>query len=252
MNSMTNSIATDGLDALRQEIGIGEIAQLIERTARWVAPETFRLLPAWYPEHARRRPFYKANWSEPQMNKSRRTGVSVHKVEGNVFANQALTLALGLRKADRPNWSCCHLWGVDDPTFQQANDVVSDHRFYSCIGNMVLLPTPLKAFTDTMPEVKAMLRLCARNLYGWQCDHQSMAAVNAALDAWTDWEAYPKSWPREPGERLPLGLVDLSPEIEQLATKRLSTIRSDLRTAGEFYPREEVRNALDYWGISAV
>jgi hypothetical protein len=125
MSSMTNSIATDGLDALRQEIGIREIAQLIERTARWVAPETFRLLPAWYPEHARRRPFYKANWSEPQMNKSRRTGVSVHKVEGNVFANQALTLALGLRKADRPNWSCCHLWGVDDPTFQQANDVDS-------------------------------------------------------------------------------------------------------------------------------
>jgi hypothetical protein len=141
---------------------------------------------------------------------------------------------------------------VDDPTFQRANDVVSDHRFYSCIGNMVLLPTPLKAFTDTMPEVKAMLRICARNLYGWQCDHESMAAVNAALDAWTDWKAYPKSWPREPGERRPLGLVNLSPEIEQFAAKRLSTIRSDLRTAGEFYPRAEVRNALDYWGISAA
>lgn len=63
---------------------------------------------------------------------------------------------------------------------------------------------------------------------------------------------YPKSWPREPGERLPLGLVDLSPEIEQLAAKRLSTIRSDLLTAGEFYPREEVRRVLDYWGISAA
>jgi len=249
---MISKIATDGLDALRQEIGIGEITQLIERTARWVAPETFRLLPVWYPEHARRRPFYKANWSEPQMNKSRRTGVSIHKVEGNVFANQALTLALGLRKADRPNWSCCHLWGVDDPTFQQANDVVSDHRFYSCIGNMVLLPTPLKAFTDTMPEVKAMLRICARNLYGWQCDHESMAAVNTALDEWTNWEAYPKSWPREPAERRPLGLVDLSPAIEQLAAKRLSTIRSNLRTAGQFYPREEVLNALGYWGISAA
>ena len=45
----------DGLDALRKEIGLDEIASLIERTARWVAPETFRLLPVWYPKHARRR-----------------------------------------------------------------------------------------------------------------------------------------------------------------------------------------------------
>lgn len=161
MSRMAKIIATDGLDAWREEIGLDEIAKLIEWTARWVAPETFRLLPVWYPEHARRRHSYKTNWSEPQMNTSHRTGVSIHKTEGNVFANQALTLALGLRKANRPNWSCCHLWGVDDPKYQKANDVVSDHRFYSCIGNMILLPTPLKAFTDTMPEVKAMLRICA-------------------------------------------------------------------------------------------
>ena len=51
---------------------------------------------------------------------------------------------------------------------------------------MVLLPTPLKAFTDTMPEVKAMLRICGRSLYGWECDHESMKETNAALD---DWEA---------------------------------------------------------------
>ena len=168
----------DGLDALRAEIGLAEIASLIERTARWVAPETFRLLPVWFPEHARRRYFYKANWSEPQLNKNRASGNSSHKYEGNNNANQALTLALGLRKATRPNWSCCHLWGVDDASFQKSNDVVSDHRFYSCIGNMVLLPTPLKAFTDAMPDIKVMLRLCARNLNGWQCDHESMVETN--------------------------------------------------------------------------
>jgi hypothetical protein len=109
--------AIDGLDALRLEIGVGEIARLIERTARWVAPETFRLLPVWYPEHARRRHFYKAGWSEPQMNKSRTTGASVHKAEGNVYANKALTLALGLRQSTRPNWSCCHIWAwMTQPT----------------------------------------------------------------------------------------------------------------------------------------
>jgi hypothetical protein len=87
---------------------------------------------------------------------------------------------------------------------------------------MVLLPTPLKAFTDSMSDIKAMLRICARNLYDWQCDHASMSAVNSALDRWTDWTAYPKSWPRSPGERRPLGIVDLTPGIEKSAANRLA------------------------------
>jgi len=52
----------DGPVALREEMKLAEIMRLIERTARWVAPETFRLLPVWSPEYARRTLFYKANW----------------------------------------------------------------------------------------------------------------------------------------------------------------------------------------------
>jgi hypothetical protein len=125
-----------------------------------------------------------------------------------------------------------------------------DRRFFSCVGNMVLLPTPLKAFTDTMPEVKAMLRICARNLYGWQCDHDNLLATNTALDSWSDWEAYPASWPRTPHEKLPLGVVALSPTIRASAEKRLETIRHDLQHAGNYYPRDEVRAALAYWKIT--
>jgi hypothetical protein len=66
-----------------------EIMRLIEHTARWVDPETFCLLPLWYPEHARRAHFYKKGWSEPQMNKNRQTGFVEHKREGNVHANKA-------------------------------------------------------------------------------------------------------------------------------------------------------------------
>ncbi len=241
---------SDGLEALRKVMSLREIASLIERTAQWVAPETFRLLPLWFPEYARREPFYKSNWSEPQLNKSRATGQIVHKSEGNVHANEALTLALGLRKKLRPNWSCCHLWGLDDASFQRSNVVVMDRCFFSCVGNMVLLPTPLKAFTDTVPEVKAMLRICARNLYGWQCDHDSLLATNSALDNWTDWEAYPESWPQKPHEKKPLGLVELSSKIRASAQKRLATIRHDLEHAGKFYPRDEVRAALAYWKIA--
>jgi hypothetical protein len=38
----------------------------------------------------------------------------------------------------------------------------------------------MKAFTDAMPEVKAMLRMCARHLYG---DHEMLAETVATLDA---------------------------------------------------------------------
>ncbi len=241
---------SDGLEALRKVISTRDITTFIERTALWVSPETFKLLPLWYPEHARRSPFYKKNWSEPQLNKNRTTNISVHKSEGNVNANEALTLALGLKKKLRPNWSCCHIWGADDASYQLSNVVVMDRRFYSCVGNMVLLPTPLKAFTDTMPEVKAMLRICARNLYGWQCDHDNLLATNTALDGWTDWEAYPQSWPRSPNEKRPMGIIELSPTIRASANKRLADIRHDLEHAGPFYPRQEVRDAMAYWRIA--
>ncbi len=245
-----SGVIDDGLEALRVEIGLREIASLVERTARWVAPETFVYLPVWYPEYARRKLFYNANWSEPRINTNRVSKAKVHKFEGNINANEALTKALGLRKKNRPNWSCCHLWGVDDPKYQKSNEVVADHRFYSCIANMVLLPTPLKAFTDTMPEIKAMLRLCARNLYGWQCDHETMEATNKALDAWSDWSAWPISWPRQGEKKLPLGTTPFSDAIKADADRRLATIRRDLVEAGEYYPREGVRNALNYWGIA--
>jgi hypothetical protein len=69
--------SSDDLETLRSVIGLREIASLIERTARWVSPDTFKLLPLWFPEHARRGSFYKGSRSEPQMNKNRETGNSV-------------------------------------------------------------------------------------------------------------------------------------------------------------------------------
>ncbi|MBU1376397.1 MAG: hypothetical protein KKE02_14375 [Alphaproteobacteria bacterium] len=226
------------------------MASLIERTARWVAPETFQLLPVWYPAHARGRHFFKGNWSAPQMNMTRSSGTVIHKVEGNIYANNALTLAVGLRKQSRPNWSCCHLWGVDDPKFQKANAVVQDRRFYSCVANMVLLPTPLKAFTDSMFDIKAMLRVCARNLYRWECDHEEVVESNLTLTDYFDWADYPESWPKEPGVKRPHGVIDLNPGIQKSARERLAQIRAELVSAGEHYPRDEVLAVLDYWGIS--
>jgi len=240
----------DGLEALRRELGLADVMRLIERTARWVDPKTFEYLPVWYPEHARRGLFYKASWSEPQMNRNRQTGAIIHKFEGNTHANKALTLALGLRAVERPNWSCCHIWGVDDAAYQISNAVVQDRRFFSCVANMVLLPTPLKAFTDVMTEVKMMLRVCALQIYGWSCDHEEVAEIAKLVAEWSGWDAYPESWPKPDRASIPLGMAKFSGRIKEAADRRKAAIRSDLASAGPHYPREEVRKVLDYWKIS--
>lgn len=240
----------DGLEALRAELDLADIMRLIERTARWVDPATFKRLPVWYPEHSRRGLFYKQNWSTPQLNRNRTTGVEIHKHEGNLYANKALTHALGLRSDDRPNWSCCHIWGLDDATYATTNSIVQDPRFYSCVANMVLLPTPLKAFTDVMPEVKAMLRACSAAIYDWRCDHPDLIGVD--LDAALADPAYPEHWPKKAGDALAPGVAPMTAQIERDVDKRLATIRHDLEHAGPHYPREQVTAALAYWVISAT
>lgn len=241
----------DGIDELLSVLDIQTAMTLIEKTARWVAPEAFHYLPVWYPEFARKAPFYNSNWSELRMNTNRQSGISTPKTEGNTNAGKALNAALGMGSKKPNSWSCCHIWGVDDPSFQTTNSIVQDARFYSCIGNMVLLRTPLKAFTDSVPEVKSMLRICARNLYAWQCDHSDMEDVNAQLDSWNRWDDYPDSWPRSlEANAVPKGVVPFSAKAKASADRRRSRIFNDLLNAGKFYPRENVRAVLDYWGIS--
>ena len=247
---MSNTPLPDGTDALMAELSYSEVMRLIERTAKWVDPKTFQMFPVWYPEHARRGLLYKSNWSEPLMNTNRQTGVSLHKAEANIYASKALSLALGLGSNGRPKgWTCCHIWGVDDPSYQMANLIVQDPRFFSCVANMVLLPTPLKAFTDTVPEVKSMLRICALNTYGWQCDHEQMDETNKTLRTWKDWGSYPASWPREPQAGVPMGIMPLTAEVKDAAARRWQRIQNDIYNAGQHYPRDSVRNVLDYWGL---
>ncbi|WP_447763418.1 hypothetical protein [Sphingopyxis panaciterrae] len=237
--------ATDGLLELKQHLDVASIAELIAKTARWVDPATFRELPLWYPEHARRSPLYNAGWTERRQNRNRTSKEISDKYEGNTHANTALSLALGYRKRDRPNWSCCHIWGVDDARYMRSNAVVQDHRFFSCVGNMVLLPSPLKAFTDVMPEIKAMLRRCASDLYGWSCDHPDAPPLPKSAYRAAD---YPACWRGAAKGKVP-GLVFISPGIRKSIVARKAAIARDLQQAGEFYPRDAVRAALAYWKI---
>ena len=246
---MSQVILADGLDAMKEALSVGDVMNLIEKTARWVSPETFNLLPLWYPEYARRDFLYKQNWSAPFPNKNRKTGIEVHKQEGNSRANEALTQALGSRKKERPNWTCCHIWGTDDQAYQSSSEVVQDPRFYSCVANMVLLPSPLKAFTDMIPEVKKMLRVCALHTYGWMCHHESVESSASTLSNFDNWDDYPTSWPKTGSDNPPLGTIKTNERIKASIKRRKAQILRDLNGAGEYYPKEQVLSVLEYWKI---
>jgi hypothetical protein len=116
---------------------------------------------------------------------------------------------------------------------------------------MVWLPTPLKGFTDTLPEIKAMLRVCAFHLYGWACEHPSVAdQVEKVRSGWVP-EGYPKSWPSpEQPNVMPPGTAPFSARIEREIIKRKQRIRvsvEDLRLV--LYPPEEVLDVLKFWGV---
>lgn len=234
----------DGLVELKKQLSVKDVAQMIAATARWVDPQTFALLPVWYPEYARGRPLHNDNWKVVRRISKQDTGEIQDKKEGNTQANIALCKAMGTTAKARPNWTCCHIWGVDDPTFARRNTVVKDHRFFTCVANMVLLPTPLKAFTDVMPEIKAMLRECSATLYGWRCDHPDLAAVTPAT---FDKGDYPEAWTR--AENVP-GVVAINDKIRKAAHDRKTRIKRELAEAGPHYPREAVREALSYWRIA--
>lgn len=239
----------DGNEALRGDIPA--VVELIERTARWVNPETFRRLPVWAPHTARGRPLYDAGWSRRYTNTRKATKITAEKFEGNVAALNALVAALGVASPKPKNWTVCHIWGYDDPSFAQQSSVVQDPRYFSCVANMVWLPTPLKGFTDTLPEIKAMLRVCAFHLYGWACEHPSVAEQSEKVkNGWIP-EGYPKSWPgpERPGI-FPPGTAPFGERIEGEIAKRKSKLKANLANAAFLhYPKEEVLSVLKFWGI---
>ncbi|MGE0038709.1 MAG: hypothetical protein AB7S93_24140, partial [Xanthobacteraceae bacterium] len=179
------------------------------------------------------------------------TGVTAEKFEGNVAALNALVAALDVASPKPKNWTVCHIWGYDDPSFAQGSSVVQDPRYFSCVANMVWLPTSLKGFTDTLPEIKAMLRVCSFHLYGWACEHEAVAAqAEQVRSGWTPPD-YPKSWPKadRPGV-LPPGSAPFTPRIEREIAKRKAKIRSNLANADFLhYPKTEVEDVLRFWKV---
>lgn len=227
------------------------VVDLIVRTARWVDPATFHALPVWCPEVARGQPLYDASWSRRYTNTKRATQQVAEKFEGNVAALKALVAALDVAKPKPENWTVCHIWGYDDPAFAARSEIVQDPRFYSCVANMVWLPTALKAFTDALPDVKTLLRTCAFHLYGWACEHPSAASAADRIRSGALPPHYPDAWPApdRPNVRPP-GISPISPRVTAEIEKRKARWRSGLANKTFLhYPREQVRSVLEFWKV---
>ncbi|SMF52302.1 hypothetical protein SAMN06265365_1178 [Tistlia consotensis] len=241
---MTVFEVPDGLTEIGHELPL--VMEMIARTARWVHPDTFRALPVWCPDTARGRPRYDATWSRVLVSAR-----GVEKVEENIRAGTALVEALGVKTRPKPrNWTVCHIWGYDDDAFAGRSNVVQDPRFYSCIGNMVWLPTPLKGFTDAVPQIKECLRVCAFHLYGWACEHDDVRAGAARVRSGAIPEGYPDTWPTAARRCLPPGTAPFTERVSASVVRRKARIRAQLDDAGlVHYGREDVRAVLRFWRV---
>ncbi len=104
---------------------------------------------------------------------------------------------------------------------------------------------------DTLPEIKAMLRVCAFHLYGWACEHPSVAEQAAKVTSGWIPDGYPKSWPSPDRTGvLPPGAAPFSERIAREIAKRKRKIKADIENAAFLhYPKEEVLDVLKFWGI---
>ncbi|NYF79677.1 hypothetical protein [Granulicella arctica] len=239
------SVAPDGLDELRDSLPI--LAKLLGETVRWVHPDVFRAMPLWYPETARGEPEFNAAYDKQRMLNGNL------RAEANIFAGRALMKAMGLRKRP-PNWAVCHIWGYDDPKFGSKGNVVRDRRFYSCVGNMVLVPSPLKGLTDHIPEVRLMLRTCAYHLYGWLCEHDDLSSSNdlEQIRQGLIPKDYPADWPVKKSDVLPRNVMHPDNWVWNEIGKRKERIKSELKTCGALYPREAIVSALRFWKVDWI
>lgn len=243
------NVIPDGNAEIAAEIPL--VVEIIARTCRWVHPDTFRQLPVWCPWTARGRPLYDRGWQRRYTNTKGATKQTVEKVEGNVAAGKALIAALGIANPKPRNWTVCHIWGYDDPAFASQGSIVQDPRYFSCVANMVWLPTPLKGFTDALPEIKTMLRTCAFYLYDWICEHESVKDQARAIRAGSIPEGYPKDWPApDRVNHLPPGTAPFTPAVMAEIRKRKAKLRSMLADASlTHFPGDEVRQVLAFWSV---
>ena len=131
-----------------------DLAALVAAASVWANPKIHDILKAngrfglWYPATRR----YRKGATE-------RKGQILDgiRLDDNTYANYALKNALPLGARAYLNYSVCHIWP----------ESCYDDRCYTCIANLVLVPSPLMSITDCHPATQNALRYRAWELYSW-------------------------------------------------------------------------------------
>jgi len=115
---------------------------------------------------------------------------------------------------------------------------------------MVWLPTPLKGFTDAVPDIRRMLRTCAFYLYGWACEHPDVAPQADEVRSGEIPDEYPVVWPAPGRNAPPPGIAPFSPRVAAAIIKRKQELRGMLDDISlTHFPSKDVREVLEFWKI---
>jgi hypothetical protein len=131
-----------------------DLPALVAAASVWANPKVHELLMAndglglWYPAMRR----YRKGANE-------RKGGKLHGVtlDDNTYANFALKNSLPFGARAYRNYSVCHIWP----------ESCYDDRCYTCIANLVLVPSPLMSITDFHPVIQSALKYRSWELYAW-------------------------------------------------------------------------------------
>lgn len=142
----------DGLVELDQPIARRVLIDLVSKTSYWADKKVFKHLRdknkfgVWYEHVARGRP--KGTVRKKTL------------LDDNTYANYAIKRALaGDHRMFRPrSFRVCHIY--DGKT--------KDHRYYTCIANLVLLPSAIHSLTDHYKPVMDVLKYRAYEYYRWR------------------------------------------------------------------------------------
>lgn len=109
----------------------------------------------------------------------------------------------------------------------------------------------MKALTDSMPEIKKMLRACAFHLYGWVCDDPDVENEAKQIKEGYIPDKYPESWPTGDRQIHPPNVAPFSRAVQKAIENRRAEIKKRLDDATSYplFPRDEVQNVLNHWNI---
>lgn len=166
------------------------LAKAIAKFAIFCSPEIFLGTPQKnYSDRIQFITIKKQGKSEPSLirrakhDETKRTyvnegGAWVY-LDDNTVINQKFKKLVQL--SDCRNYMTCHIW-----------DDVDIPEVFSCVANIVLLPTTISGLSDYSQEIKDLLMYRAYELYEWKPQNRSIPVKPADYDKlkWT----YPAGW----------------------------------------------------------